>query len=176
MPELRELDINEIAAQVMDPSTYVEANRPPTLRTGSYVLRFRDFKGQANDEGQEWIRFSTDAEQEGTRKGSQFVSVTPHTYRRDTGKLDRMTVLYGQFLKALDLPAGESSPASLVAAFQNAPVRAFITETLRAPEGGKYVSVKYTESGDYDSDTIALLDSGHIPQNFVQNVGKVKSA
>ena len=176
MPELRELDIVEIAIQIMDGSTFQEATRPPTIRTGSYVLRFRDFKGQVNEVGQEWIRFSADAEQDGVRKGTQFVSVTPHTYRRDTGKLDKMTVLYAQFLKALGLSPEDSSPAELVAAFQAAPVQAFITEALRAPEEGKYVSAKYTESGDYDADTIALLDSGYVPQNFVQNVSKVKNS
>lgn len=183
MPEVHSIDIADLVTQAMESGAYAEATRPNTLPTGLYKLTLRHYEGQENGEGQQWVRLQVGAERISKekdpfsgRKGTAFFNATPNLYRRENGRLDKMTVLWGQMAKAFDIAPEDASAKAVLEAFTNYPLQGFITETLQGPEGmdPRYQRVEYLEDGAYSPATLALLDQGYVPQNYVQNLGKVK--
>ena len=174
MPGLTDLSISDIAAQVLDPSAYEEAVRPRTIPTGSYRLRHREHKGQVNDAGQQSVHLTVEAlSTENERRGTLFFDVTPNIYRREDGRLHKMTALFGQLSKAVNR-VGEDVE-KVLSAFEETLIQGYVTETLRGPEGiGGYEKVAYTDDGGYSEKTLALLDEGWVPKNYVQSISKVK--
>ena len=177
MPGLESIDINDIARQVMDPATYEESTRPRTVPTGTYRFYRREVVGQRNDRQQDFAHYTVRVtDKEGNERGLQFFDVSPNTYRDDSGRIAKMTRLFGQMAKALDLPAEDATFKQIDEAFADVPVAGFVSETFVSPDTpARYHRVEYTEDGAYNAAAKAKLDEGWTPRNYVQSISKVKA-
>ena len=176
---MRELDISEIRDEVAEQGLKSEATIIKTVPTGKYALRHQGSKAYADDEGNPYLNINVTFEQDGIRKGSGFLKATWKKERTSTGRLTRRATLYGQLLKALDLP--ESTPVNQVLdAIQATVLGAYVTEGLKSPEG-LFVSVG-PEHRDRDGvaqqvtreETQVLIANGWTPFNSIANVYKWK--
>lgn len=177
---MRELDITEIMNEVGEQGIKAESAQGRTVPTGKYRLRYQGHKAQIGDTGGPFLSFNVVFENDGQRKGSGFMEVTWKKERNASGKLTRRSQLYGQLLSTLDLP--EETPVPEVAeAFQGSIVGAYVTETLRSPEG-QYVEVG-AERRETDGrlrvvprdEANQLVAGGWTMRNYVQNVYKLRA-
>jgi len=178
---MRELDITEIMNSVAEKGLVGEATVPKTVPTGKYTIRYQGAKAYEDDNnGTPFMSYNIIFEQDGVRKGSGFMKATWTKERNiNTGKLTRRAQLFGQLLKALDLP--EDTPVPKVSdAFQSSLLGAFVTESLMSPErqfvqigdeheerDGQTSQVTRTEANE-------LISVGWTPYNSVVNVYKLK--
>lgn len=184
MPDnLRSLDITEILNEVADKGLVGESTIPRTVPTGKYTLRYQSvsfYEDTSVDPAIPFLNVNVIMEQDNQRKGSGFLKCTWKKERNpSTNKLTRRAQLYGQLLKALDLP--EDTPVSKVGdAFQGQLVGAFITEGLRSPDS-QFVQIG-DEMRERDGQTVEitreranqLIGEGWIPYNSFVNVFKIK--
>ena len=176
---MRELDFTDIMNEVAEQGIKAESSQGRTVPTGRYRLRYQGHKAQIGDTGGPFLSFNVAFENDGHRKGSGFLEVMWKKERNNNGKLTRRAQLYGQLLTALDLP--EETPVHKVAdAFQGSLIGAYVTETLRSPEGA-YVEVG-AERRETDGklrvvnreEANNLVATGWVMRNYVQNVFKPK--
>ena len=178
MSDLREMDITELMNEMADEGLKAESTLARTVPTGKYTLRYQGFKAYEDDKGIPFASYNVIFEQDGIRKGSGFFKATWKKERASTGKLTRRASLYGQLLKALDLP--EDTPVQKVAdSFQSQLLGAFVIESLMSPENqfvrigehqerdGQVVEVTRREAND-------LIASGWKPFNSVNSVYKLR--
>ena len=131
---MRELDISEIRNEVAEQGLKGEATIIRTVPTGKYTLRHQGSKAYVDDDGNPYLNINVSFEQDGARKGSGFLKATWKKERTTTGRLTRRAALYGQLLKALDLPE-ETPVPKVMEAVEATVLGAYITEGLKSPEG-----------------------------------------
>lgn len=172
---IEELNIADIAQNVVDdPSAAAEATRPRTVPTGGYRLHFRDVTGQQPDTGgAPYLRFTADVldPHSGERRGTVYFNATWVSERDDRGQLRGD---FKRFVSLAKATQAELNVSAVIEGFRNADVSAFITETIKTPEG------EYMTVGGRGSRTVApadvpdLLLAGATIANYVQNISALK--
>ena len=141
-----------------------EANAYRTLPSGTYRLstqkiEYRLGLPQSPWPGAELIHIQAKA-QGVERTGTLFFDISYQTLRREDGRLDSPTRLWGQYEKALGVQG--KNAGDVVEAITRYPVDAFVTESFQTPEG--YRTPKTP------ADHAAYVNAGYEARNFVQNV------
>lgn len=162
-------DLTELFAQQTSDDLVKEANAFKTLPSGKYRLTAAKLEGRIASEkspwpGQKMIHVQVSA-QGAERKGTLFIDLCVDPLRKENGKLEGPSKLWGQYVKALDMvghPAGE-----VIDALKLYPVDAFVTEAFKMPDA----TYQYPRNPDEQTKAI---DEGGEPKNFVQNIFAAK--
>jgi len=176
---LRELEISEIMNEVAESGLKGEATIVRTVPTGKYALRSQGGKAYVDDTEVPYLNVNVIFEQDGARRGSGFLKATWKKERTTTGKLTRRASLYGQLLKALDLPEDTPVP-KVLDAIQATVLGAYVTEGLKSPDGlfvgigAEHRDREGTPQQVTKEEAQSLIAAGWTPFNSIVNVFKLK--
>jgi hypothetical protein len=169
----RTYDLSELHGITADQQAVKEANAFRTLRAGNYRLTAEKAEGRlsgdkfAHGAGIKMVHLQLDAKPlaEGGRGGKLFQDITFVTLRKESGKLERQTALWGQYEKALGV-VGKEAP-DVIAAILAYPVDGFIQEMFVAPDNTLHFYRTEEERAE-------LVKQGMEPKNFISSVRAAK--
>ena len=145
-----------------------EANQFPTLPSGKYRLTVEKVEGRIGSEQSPWpgaeLIHLQIAAQSPDRKGKLFQDISYQTLRRQNGKLDTPTKLWGQYEKALGV-IGKSA-GEVLEAIRLYPVDAYVSESFKTLEGYRTPRT--------DAERTQFTDANYEIRNFIQNVFQAK--
>lgn len=178
------IPMEQVFEQRAAASQVEEANRYPTLKSGSYVLQATKAEIKQYDDGTQVAHFSAKATgiphpTTGVQqKGTVFFDAAWTEQRGVNGKLRTSSKLWGNILKALwpALPAGElanKTVGEVCEAMTRFPVSAYVVEAFRIEDATQPNGYRTTYPRSEDEITAARL-AGGVPKNYVQNISAVK--
>lgn len=187
MDNTRVLSQEELFSQEASAAAIAEATAFKTVPTGSYQIKLAKFVGKQDAPTDQFPKGRIRAQltcnvldAEGKKQGSITFSISREIGRvASTGKLDRLSKMDGQLMKALfpdvknDADLAKISWAEVFSRFEQYPVQAFITETFSTdidPLTGarSYFDAKTPEEAK------AYRERGLKANNNIQSIGRVK--
>jgi len=165
--ETQTFSLDELFEQHASAEMVKEATAYRTIPTGKYQLNAKKIEGRIGSEKSPWpgarlVHLQLDAAADGAKKGVLFADISHETLRRDDGKLDNPSKLWGQYEKALDMQG--KSAGDVVEAIRLYPVDSFVTESFKTPDGYRTPRT--------DDERAEYVKAGFESRNFVQNVFK----
>lgn len=120
------LSADELASIKPSKKMLTEATSFKTVPTGKYLVRAKAHNTSRDKQGRVVTNFTLDVlGEDGTRKATTFLKVSPEEQYTSTGNLDSKAKLYGQLNKALGLD-DSASILEMTQVFMVTPVRATI--------------------------------------------------
>ena len=165
-------EIEALFQQRTPASEVAESTRFRTLRTGSYMLTPESAEFQLASDKSPWpgrqiVRIRAQATELGQAKGRVFFDAAPESRRDDAGELDRPAKLWRQIINVYGMSDKTDGDVYTALTTQKWPFLGYVTEAFRKPEGG-WMSART------EADRKEFTEAGYEPQNFVQNISKVK--
>lgn len=171
MSETNELDIEKLYETYTSQEQVKESFDKFTVPTGRYTFTASKppVPEAASDKspwpGRQIVRlFGKLSDDEGARKGSVGMDASWEVHRRENGKLDGPSKLWGQIVTALGM--AEKSVGEVIAAAGSYPLSVYVTEGFKTPEGWRTA-----RDAEKRSEYRKL---GYEARNFVDSVSKAR--
>lgn len=166
--EIKELNLEELYETYTSDEQIKESFERRTVPTGRYTFTPKKAGARVMPENSPFPGRKTGSffgqlhDNQGQRKGSVGFDASWEIHRRENGKMDGLSVLWGQLCTALDMkakPVGE-----VVMAAGQFPTSMYVTESFKTPEGWRTARTP-EERAEYRR-------LGYDARNFVQSISR----
>lgn len=172
------LSNTELFEKVASQALISEANQFRTVSAGTYLLRKNKHDAYVAD-GRTIVDFRMDIiGQDGKKKASAKLSISPDVKRTANGYLDGKAKLFGQLTRALWPTESNEQRAShslgeIVETLGQTPIDGYVALTFRGPKDPVSGQSVFVDAGTPEEE-VSFRSRGYEPMNLIRSVQPVK--